>query len=75
MSKKSFVEHTPDKSMAFDFRPDILHECVCGCSLWRIIASFENYEISQYMLDMECINCGSMAIAPTPIDNPEFDSL
>jgi hypothetical protein len=28
---------------------------------------FEEYEIAQYFLDMECANCGSIATAPTPM--------
>jgi hypothetical protein len=75
MESKSFVEIVPDSSTAFDFRPAILHQCVCGGTMWKLVVSFENYEISQYLLDMQCLNCGSMAIAPTPIDNPEIDSL
>jgi hypothetical protein len=30
---------------------------------------FEDGEISLYMLDMECALCGTLATAPTPIDN------
>jgi hypothetical protein len=29
----------------------------------------DNGEISLYMLDMECVLCGALATAPTPIDN------
>jgi hypothetical protein len=32
---------------------------------------FEDYEISTYMLDMECFSCGSVATAPTLIDMPD----
>jgi hypothetical protein len=46
-----------------------LHVCVCGSILWTVQAIFENSEISLYMLDMECSLCGSLATAPTPIDN------
>ena len=41
--------------------------------MWRVVVEFEDYEISGYMLDMECLECGSLAIAPTPIDSPEED--
>ena len=46
-----------------------LHVCICGSTLWNVKAMFENGEISLYMLDMECVLCGSLATAPTAIDN------
>ena len=46
-----------------------LHICVCGSMLWNVQAMFEDGEISLYMLDMECVLCGTLATAPTPIDN------
>jgi hypothetical protein len=46
-----------------------LHICVCGSMLWNVQAMFEDGEISLYMLDMECALCGTLATAPTPIDN------
>jgi hypothetical protein len=32
---------------------------------------FQDYEISMYMLDMECFSCGALATAPTLVDMPE----
>jgi hypothetical protein len=46
-----------------------LHICVCGSMLWNVQAMFEDGEISLYMLEMECALCGTLATAPTPIDN------
>ena len=46
-----------------------LHVCVCGSVLWNVKAMFEDGEISLYMLDMECYMCGTLATAPTPMDN------
>jgi hypothetical protein len=46
-----------------------LHVCVCGSMLWNVQVMFEDGEISLYMLDMECALCGTLATAPTPIDN------
>jgi hypothetical protein len=46
-----------------------LEVCVCGSLLWDVQVMFENGEISLYMLDMKCALCGSLATAPTPIDN------
>lgn len=49
---------------------EITHVCVCGCNLWKVLVSFEDYEISTHSLDMYCSECGSKAITPTPLDNP-----
>jgi len=56
----------------FDFSDTIMHECICGSDLWKVIVHFENYEIATYMLDMECVYCGTRAKAPTPIDHPNY---
>jgi len=45
-----------------------LHVCICGSTLWKVQAMFDEGEISLYMLDMECALCGAWATAPTPID-------
>lgn len=60
-----------------DMSDTVMHTCVCGSNLWRVVVSFEDYEIATYALDMECLECGTVAKAPTPIDNPEYkpDSL
>jgi len=70
---KPWVYYDTDRTASMDFRPSILHQCACGSTMWRLVVEFEDYEISGYMLDMECLECGSLAIAPTPIDNPEGD--
>jgi hypothetical protein len=57
----------------FDLSGIIMHECICGSDMWRVVVSFEDYEISSYMLDMECFHCGTRAKAPTPIDNPDYE--
>jgi hypothetical protein len=49
-----------------------MHECICGSDLWKVIVHFEDYEIATYMLDMECVYCGTRAKAPTPIDHPDY---
>ena len=46
----------------------ITHECICGSNMWRLVVSFEDYEISAYLLEMECTFCGTIATAPTPLD-------
>lgn len=51
----------------------IMHECLCGSDMWRVVVTFQNYEIASYMLDMECVHCGTRATAPTPIDAPDYE--
>jgi hypothetical protein len=51
-----------------DLRGTPTHACVCGSTIWNIQAVFDNYEIATYFLDMECVQCGSLATAPTPLD-------
>jgi hypothetical protein len=58
---------------AFDLSGIIMHECICGSDMWRLVVSFQDYEIATYLLDMECFYCGTRATAPTPIDNPEYE--
>jgi len=70
----SVLDFEPDPDLpSFDLSGIIMHECICGCNMWKIVVMFEEYEISSYILDMECINCGTRAKAPTPIDNPDYE--
>ena len=55
-----------DKSM--DMRGTPTHVCPCGSNIWSLKAIFEDFEIATYFLDMECVSCGSVATAPTPVD-------
>ena len=57
-----------DYDNAIDMRGTPTHVCVCGCNVWKILAIFENYEISTYFLEMECVKCGTWATAPTVVD-------
>lgn len=41
----------------------------CGGNILRIDAIFdEDYDLSFYMLDAECAQCGCLITAPTPLD-------
>jgi hypothetical protein len=53
---------------AMDLRGTPTHVCVCGSNIWNVKVIFDQSEIATYFLDMECVNCGSFATAPTPID-------
>lgn len=56
------------ENAGMDLRGNPTHECICGSQVFYIKAVFDNYEIATYFLDMECIECGSLATAPTPLD-------
>jgi hypothetical protein len=55
-----------DKSI--DLRGTPTHVCPCGSNIWSLKVIFEDFEIATYFLDMECVSCGSVATAPTPVD-------
>lgn len=78
-------EHTPDTKWAMDMSgfvpagvgeaPDgtqeYTHDCLeCGFNVWKIMATFTNYEISGYFIEMSCASCGTIADAPTLVDHP-----
>ncbi len=47
-----------------------LHACPCGSKVFSILATFDNFEISWYMLDATCANCGNLIVVPCPVDDP-----
>jgi hypothetical protein len=49
----------------------VTHVCICGGNLWKILATFDDYEIAMYSLEMYCAECGAKAKTPTPLDKPE----
>jgi hypothetical protein len=57
---------------AMDLRGRPTHICPCGCNIWNLKVVFDDFEIATYFLDMECVNCGSLATAPTPVDRTEI---
>lgn len=48
----------------------VTHVCICGSCLWKILVTFDDFEIATYSLDMYCAECGAKAIAPTELDRP-----
>ena len=60
---------SPDYKHAMDIRGFPTHVCPCGCEVWNLKVIFDNFEIASYFLDMECASCGTLATAPTPIDD------
>ena len=62
-----------EEATALDLRGTPTHKCVCGSEVFYVKAAFENYEISQYFLDMICSGCGSLATAPTLLDRENME--
>lgn len=74
ISKDMLEENEDDLYMdSMDLRGTPTHECICGSRVFHLPVSFEDYEISTYLLDMQCANCGSMATAPTPLDRENME--
>ena len=48
-----------------------VHACTCGCTVFNIMASFEDYDIVWWFLEGSCANCGNLITIPCPVDNPE----
>ena len=51
-----------------DLRGTPTHACVCGSIHFYVRTIFDNYEIATYFLDMQCVECGALLTAPTPLD-------
>jgi hypothetical protein len=58
---------------SIDLRGTPTHLCPCGSQIWNLKVIFEDFEIATYFLDMECVSCGSVATAPTPVDREETE--
>lgn len=70
---KPIRELKPDYTGSLDYQGLVLHQCpVCESNIWNIKAMFEDYEISMYFTDMECVSCGTFAKAPTSLDRPKL---
>jgi hypothetical protein len=68
---RSIRELKPDYTGTMEYENEVLHECpVCDSNIWNIKASFEDYELAVYFVDMECASCGTYAKAPTLADKP-----
>jgi len=66
---KPITELKPkDYTQAMDYRGIPTEVCPCGCEVFNVMCCFEKGEIVFYFLDMECASCGSMATAPTVMD-------
>jgi C4-type Zn-finger protein len=56
-----------------DFRGIPTHECpICESRLFKIVASFDEYNIALWLTEGECANCGLKLTVPTPVDDPNY---
>lgn len=44
------------------------HECLCGCNLFHALVSFDDSEITYYVLEGICYSCGGKVTLPCPLD-------
>lgn len=58
---------------AMDLRGTPTHECICGSKVFNLPVAFEDYEIATYFLEMQCVECGSIYTAPTPLDREKME--
>lgn len=63
-----------DYTTSMDLRGKPTKVCVCGCDVWKLLVKWDDDDtIGMYFLDMECLECGSKATAPTPDTNYQGD--
>lgn len=67
LDMENYLEQDPLVN-SMDLRGTPTHECICGSSIWNVQVTFDDYEIATYLLEMQCVECGSLATAPTPLD-------
>jgi hypothetical protein len=48
----------------------VTHTCICGSNEWKVVVSFDDYEIATVSTEMYCRWCGAKAVTPTPLDRP-----
>ena len=71
---KDILQLRPDNyNSSIDLRGTPTHLCPCGSNIWNIKVIFQDFEIATYFLDMECVSCGSVATAPTPLDREAME--
>jgi hypothetical protein len=73
---KFFSWRKPKDTLPEPFGADLrdlgpVHACTCGCTMFNIMASFEDYDIAWWFLEGTCANCGNMLTIPCPADNPD----
>lgn len=60
--------------LTLDARGIPTHACpACGHTFFRFVGRFKDFELSFYVLDGECDNCGALVTLPTAVDAPDYD--
>lgn len=73
-SPKHITDYITDYEKSMDLRGNSIGDvCVCGCTVFKALVSFEDSEISMYFLDGECLNCGSLVTLPYPEEGNDCD--
>lgn len=65
-------DYTGESTLGMDLSDTVVHVCPCGNNVFKIFASFDDYEIATYSTDGECIECHTVVKVPTPIDRPGY---
>jgi hypothetical protein len=66
------IHDYPGSGQGIDLSDTVTHVCVCGGTLFKIYASFDDYEIAAYSTEGECVECNTRVRVPTPIDKPGY---
>ncbi len=56
------------KQAKANYRGVPTHACPCGEKVFIVHATFDDYEISMYGLNVECSACGALLTAPCEVD-------
>lgn len=56
------------KQTKANYRGVPTHVCPCGEKVFLIRAAFDDYKISLYGLDGECVSCGALVTVPCEAD-------
>jgi hypothetical protein len=71
--KEEAAEMADQEIESMDLRGTPTHECICGSHVFNLPVAFEDFEIATYFLDMQCVECGSIYTAPTPLDRERME--
>lgn len=74
--QKYLAKHRDNYTLPEPYGADLralgpVHACTCGCTMFNIMASFEDYDIAWWHLDGTCASCGNLVCIPCPVDNPD----
>lgn len=63
-----YLDHE-GSGVSFDMSDTVTRVCICGSTWFKTIVQIdEEFEISAYGLDGECIECGTRVKLPCPVD-------